>query len=350
MKAAQIIKHREPLVVGEVADPTPGPKDAVVKVEASGICRSDWHAWMGDWEWLGLSPELPIIPGHEFGGEVVAIGNEVKNIQVGDRVTSPFHHGCSHCANCMNGNSNRCDNLNIYGFNFNGSYAEYILVTEADFNLIQLPDEVDAQTAAAIGCRYMTGFHAVNRARVRPGEWLVVHGTGGVGLSATQVAAASGALVIAVDIDDDKLTKAKEEGAAYTINAKDENTTEAIREITKGGAHVSIEALGIEETILNSVFSLRKGGRHIQVGLTTSEEGGFVGLPVDMITSMELEILGSIGNPHTDYDGLLQLISSGRLNPKTLVSKEVSLNEASKVLDEMTSYNTLGFNIITNFS
>jgi threonine dehydrogenase-like Zn-dependent dehydrogenase len=171
----------------------------------------------------------------------------------------------------------------------------------------------------------------------------------GVGLSATQVASALGALVIAVDVDDKKLEKASEEGAVATVNARNENVVEAIQEITKGGAHVSIEALGIQETILNSVLSLRKGGRHVQVGLTTSEEQGIVGLPVDAITAMELEIIGSIGNPHSDYNGLLQLISSGRLNPKTLISKEVSLSEASQVLNEMTNFNTLGFNVITKF-
>lgn len=349
MRAAQIVKHREPLRVGNVPDPTPGPKDAIVKIEASGICRSDWHAWMGDWEWIGLSPELPIIPGHEFGGVVVEIGKDVQNYKIGDRVTAPFHHGCTHCDNCLSGKSNRCDNLEIFGFNFDGAYAEYVRVTEADFNLVKLPEEVDSQSAAAIGCRYMTGYHAVNRGRVRPGEWLVVHGTGGVGLSATQVATALGALVIAVDVDDRKLDKAREEGAVATVNARKENVVEAIQEITQGGAHVSIEALGIKETILNSVLGLRKGGRHVQVGLTTSEEEGIVGLPVDAITAMELEVIGSIGNPHADYHGLLQLISSGRLNPKSLISREVSLSEASDVLNEMTSFNTLGFNVITSF-
>lgn len=123
MLAAQIVKQREPLKVGNVPDPTPGPKDIVIKVEASGICRSDWHAWMGDWEWLGLAPELPIIPGHEFGGVVVEVGKEVQNLKVGDRITAPFHHGCTHCDNCKSGHSNRCDNLEIFGFNFDGAYA-----------------------------------------------------------------------------------------------------------------------------------------------------------------------------------------------------------------------------------
>lgn len=274
----------------------------------------------------------------------------MQNLKVGDRITAPFHHGCTHCDNCKSGHSNRCDNLEIFGFNFDGAYAEYVLIKDADFNAIKLPEEVDSKTAAAIGCRYMTGFHAVNRGRVKPGEWLVVHGAGGVGLLATQVASALGALVIAVDVDDKKLEKASEEGAVATVNARKDSVVEAIQEITKGGAHVSIEALGIQETILNSVLCLRKDGRHVQVGLTTSEEQGIVGLPVDAITAMELEIIGSIGNPHSDYNGLLQLISSGRLNPKTLISREVSLSEASDILNEMTNYNTLGFNVITKFA
>lgn len=350
MRAAQIIEQRKPLLIGNVPDPTPGPKDVIVRVEASGICRSDWHAWMGDWEWIGLSPQLPIIPGHEFGGVVEAVGAEVKGFKAGDRVTSPFHRGCTTCKNCMSGNSNRCDDLQIFGFSFDGAYAEYILIPDGDFNLIKLPDGVDSQAAAAIGCRYMTGFHAIVRGAVQPGEWVVIHGVGGVGLSAVQVGNAVGAMVIAVDVDDEKLAMAKREGAVATINARNENVVEAIQEITKGGAHVSLEALGIRETIMNSIHSLRKGGRHVQVGLTTKEEGGVVGLPVDMITAMELEIVGSIGNPHAEYDGLLRLISQGRLNPKSLVTKEVALSDVTSVLNEMTNYNTFGFNVITDFT
>ena len=349
MKAAQIVEFKKPLRVGEVPDPTPGPKDVIVRVEACGICRSDWHAWMGDWSWLGLKPTLPIIPGHEFGGVVEAVGSDVKNFKPGDRVTAPFHEGCGHCSHCRVGHSNRCDTIAIYGFKFDGSFAEYVCVRNADFNLVKLPDEVDTLTAAAIGCRYMTAYHGVNRSRVKPGEWVVVHGSGGVGLSAIQVANALGGIVIAVDIDDAKLEKAKQEGAAFTINSKKQNVIQAVREITKGGAHVSIEALGIRETILNSVMCLRKGGRHVQIGLTSSAEGGMVMLPIDAVTAQELEIVGSIGNPRSDYDGLLSLIAQGKLNPKSLVSRQVTLDEASQVLQEMSEYKTVGFNVITSF-
>ncbi|GIM47903.1 alcohol dehydrogenase [Collibacillus ludicampi] len=349
MKAAQILEHRKPLRIGEVPDPTPGPKDVILRVEACGVCRSDWHAWMGDWEWIGLSPQLPIIPGHEFGGVVEAVGKEVKNFRPGDRVTAPFHEGCSHCPNCLSGHSNRCDHLQIFGFSYDGGYAQYVRVPNGDFNLIRLPDEVDTLTAAAIGCRYMTGYHGVMRANVEPGNWLAVHGAGGVGLSAVQVGNAIGAQVIAVDVDDAKLAKAKEEGAVAVVNARKENVTEAIKEITQGGAHASIDALGIRETILNSVLCLRKGGRHVQIGLTTKEEGGMVGLPVDAITAMELEVVGSLGNPHSAYDGLLALIARGKLNPKSLVTREIALDDVSSVLDDMTNFKTFGFNVITEF-
>lgn len=349
MRAAQILEHRMPLRIGEVPDPTPGPTDVIVRVEACGVCRSDWHAWMGDWAWIGLSPQLPIIPGHELGGVIEAVGKDVKNFRPGDRVTTPFHEGCTHCSNCLSGHSNRCDNLAIFGFSYDGAYAEYVRVPNGDFNLIRLPDEVDTLTAAAIGCRYMTGYHGVLRGNVQPGNWLAIHGAGGVGLSAVQVGNAVGAMVIAVDVDDAKLAKAKEEGAVAVVNARKENVVEAIKEITKGGAHASIDALGIRETILNSVLGLRKGGRHVQIGLTTKEEGGMVDLPIDAITAMELEIVGSIGNPHSAYDGLLALIAQGKLNPGSLVSKQVALDDVSDILDDMTNFQTFGFNVITKF-
>lgn len=351
MKAATMVRHREPLQVGEVSDPTPGPQDAILKIDACGICRSDWHAWQGDWSWIGLSPELPIIPGHEFGGVVEEVGRDVTRYKPGDRVTVPFHSGCGRCEYCLRGLPNLCDNIAIFGLvtGFNGGYAEYVLVRNADFNLISLPDNVDGIAAAALGCRYMTGYHGVLRANARPGDWVVVHGAGGVGLSAIQVATSIGYKVIAVDIDAAKLEKARQEGAVAVLNAKQEDVPQAVKEITKGGAQASIDALGIRETVQNSVMSLRKGGRHVQVGLTSSEEGGIVPLPVDMFTAMELEFVGSLGNPHPDFRGLLSLVSQGRLNPKSLVSCEVALEDASRVLEEMSGFKTMGFNVISKF-
>ncbi|MCL8207869.1 MAG: zinc-dependent alcohol dehydrogenase family protein [Actinomycetia bacterium] len=349
MKAVRIVATRQPLVFEDLPDPTPGPDDAVVRVQATGICRSDWHAWMGDWTWIGLAPTLPIVPGHEFGGEVVAVGANVREFAVGDRVTVPFHNACGHCAYCRAGSPNLCANTGIYGFSWDGSFAEYVRVPHADFNLIRLPDTVDALTAAAMGCRYMTGYHGVMRGGVRPGHWVAVQGAGGVGLSAIQVAAAVGAQVVAVDIDDAKLDKAREEGAVAVVNARRANVPEAVREITGGGAHVGIDALGIRETILNSILSLRKGGRHVQIGLTTAAEGGMVAVPIDAVTAMELEIVGSLGNPHPAYDGLLSLVAAGRLRPRNLVEREVGLEDVNAVFAAMTEFQTRGFNVVTRF-
>lgn len=350
MRAAVVKEANQPLVIEDVADPTPGPDDAVLRVEASGICRSDWHGWQGDWQWLGLGIELPAILGHEFGGEVAAVGDNVRNFREGDRVTAPFHHACGRCEFCVAGRSNICADVFVYGFaGVKGSYSEYLLITEADTNLISLPENVAATSAAALGCRYMTGFHAIGRGRTAPGEWVAVQGAGGVGLSAIQTGAAVGAQVIAVDIDDDKLDQAKQAGASAVVNSRTENVAEAIQEITKGGAHVGIDALGIQETITNSITSLRKGGRHVQVGLTGAEEQGVAQVPIDAVTASEIEILGSFGNPQHDYPGLLALVAQGRLDPQALIEREVGLGDVNEVFDNMSEFKTRGFNIITQF-
>ncbi|MFC4486504.1 zinc-dependent alcohol dehydrogenase family protein [Tepidiphilus baoligensis] len=351
MKAAVMVKHREALKIDELPNPKPGPDDVVLRVEACGICRSDWHAWQGDWAWVGISPDLPIVPGHEIGGVVEEVGSNVKKYRKGDAVTVPFHSACGHCEYCLQGRPNICENVVIFGLStgYNGGYAQYVVVRNADFNLIRLPENVDTMAAAAIGCRYMTAFHGVVRAGGKPGEWVAVHGAGGVGLSAVQIAAALGKNVIAVDIDQAKLEKAKQEGAVAVVNAKRDKVPEAIKEITKGGAHASIEALGVRETTLNSVLSLRRGGRHVQVGLTTKEEGGMISLPVDLFVALEAEFVGSFGNPHPDYAGLLALMSQGKLNPKSLISREVALEEVNDVFKAMSEYKTMGFNVITRF-
>jgi D-arabinose 1-dehydrogenase-like Zn-dependent alcohol dehydrogenase len=347
MRAAQLIDFKKPLLIGQVPDPIIGPKDVIVRVEACGVCRGDWLAWKGKMDWNGIIPEPPIILGHEFSGVIEEVGREVTNFRVGDRVISPYHAGCTHCENCMSGNSNRCDDLSILGFSYNGTFAEYVRIPNGDFNLIWLPDEVDSLTGAAISCRYMTGYHGVMRGNVQAGDWLVVHGVGGVGLSVIQVGNASGALVIAVDVDDAKLKKAKEEGAVVTINARKENVIEKVLEVTKGGAHVSFEAVGLQETILNSVHSLKKGGRHVQIGLT--EKVGIDKFPINSISAKELQIIGVTGNPHAQYERLLTLISNGKLNPKSLVTKEISLNDVTTVLEDMNNYKTFGYNVITKF-
>jgi propanol-preferring alcohol dehydrogenase len=351
MRAARITDFGAPLEVGDVPEPTPGPTDALLKIEASGICRSDWHAWNGDWDWVGLKPALPVTPGHEIGAVVEEVGRDVRTLRPGDRVTVPFHEGCGHCAWCRQGRTNLCDNLEFIGFTHDGGYAEYAVAYNADYNVIRLPDSVDSMTAAAIGCRYMTAFHAVmHQGAIRPGDWVAVHGAGGVGLSAVQIASAIGANVIAVDIDQAKLAKAEQEGAVGTVDGREDDVPDAIRELSKGGVRVSVVALGRKQMVNNSIHSLLKGGRHVQVGLTSQEEQGMVALPIDLIIEHELEFAGSMGNPHMYYPNLLSLVERGRVNPRSLITAEVGLEQVTDVLHAMTDFATVGFTVINRFA
>lgn len=350
MKAAQLVGFREPLQIGDVADPTPGDGEVVISVEASGICRTDWHAWNGDWEWVGMVPVLPLIMGHEIGAVVSAVGKGVTKIAVGDRVTVPFHESCGTCKFCSEARSNLCDHMDFLGLTHDGGYAQFAVVRNADYNCVKLPDDVDALSAAAMGCRYMTAFHAVTRqGGLTPGDWVVVLGCGGVGLSAVQIASALGGRVIAVDVSDAKLEKAKAEGALVGINGRSEDIVDVVRDVTGAGANVAIGGIGLGNLIERGIHSLRKGGRLVQVGLTSKDEQGWVRIPIDYIIESEIEIVGSVGNPHVDYPRLLGLVESQVLQPASLVSKTVSLEDVNGVIAGMDAYETLGFEVITRF-
>ncbi len=350
MKAAVMTEFRKPLEIMDLPDPEPGPDDALIRVEACGICRSDWHLWQGDWTWMGIQPQLPLVMGHEMAGVVEAVGSGVRSFRVGDRVTLPFHMACGRCEYCQTGRSNICLAHGAIGTHFNGGYGHLVAVPAADANLVHLPDAVDATTAAALGCRYMTSYHAlVDQAELQPGEWVAVFGVGGVGLSAVQIAAALGAQVIAVDISEQKLRIAKAEGAAAVIDAHGQNASEQVREITKGGADMAVDAVGASETALPALQSIRKGGRHLQIGLTGAKDKGTFALPVDVMLVQEISFIPSLGCPTTSYRGLLALVASGKLNPKRLVTRCLPVEEAGQVLDSMTNYNTVGFNVISKW-
>ena len=350
MKAARLVEIAQPLVIEDVAVPEPGPREAVVRVAVEGICRTDWHTWMGDWSWVGLAPPLPITMGHEFAGEITAVGAEVTAVRIGDRVAVPFHEACGRCPYCRAGRTNLCDALEFLGMTHDGGYAEYVRVVNADLNCVPLPDEVSSDDAAALGCRFMTAWHALqHQAGLRAGEWLAVHGVGGIGLSAVQIGAALGAGVIAVDIDDRKLQAARGQGAAVTIDARDTDVAQAVKEATGGGAHVALGGLGAASLVQAAIRSLRKGGRLVQVGLTSKEEQGIVGIPLDELIEAELTIVGSVGNPHIHLPALLQLVGDKRLDPAALITERVSLEQAQAVLERMTNFDTVGFALIDRF-
>ena len=263
MKAVVFEEFKGDIQVKNVPDPTPPDDGVVLKIAATGLCLSDWHGWQGHDQDI----VLPHVPGHELAGEIVALGKSVKNFKLGDRVTVPFVGGCGHCDQCHSGNQQVCDDQFQPGFTHWGSFAEYTALHRADLNLVKLPEEISNETAALLGCRFITSFRAVvEQGNLKGGEFVVVHGCGGVGLSAIMIANAMGAQVIAVDINNETLKLAKELGAVATVNSNNShNVVQEIRELTKGGAHVSLDALGHPDTCFNSIANLRKRGKHRQV-------------------------------------------------------------------------------------
>ncbi len=351
MKAAVFEETRKPLVVKDVPDPECAPGSAIVQVEANGICRSDWHFWSGDWTWLGLAIQSGAILGHEFCGVVLETGKDVRNFKKGDRVVVPFSQGDGTCEFCRNGSSNICLTPLMPGVSYSGGFGRLVPVPFADLNLVALPKSVEFVEAAAMGCRFMTSFHGVvDRAQVKPGEWVAVFGCGGIGLSAINVAAAIGANVIGIDLDSAKLELAKGMGAMHVVNGKKTDAVAAVVDITKGGAHVAVDALGIATTCRNAIMSLRKQGRHLQIGLTTKVEGGEVPMPIDRIVLMELQLIGSLGMQASHYPAMLQMLEAGKISPKKMVTGTTNLSGINKIFDEMNTYQNVGCTVINNYS
>ncbi|MGQ4516711.1 alcohol dehydrogenase catalytic domain-containing protein [Streptomyces sp. DW26H14] len=334
--------------VREVPDPVPSPDGVVVRVEASGLCRSDWHGWMGHDDGIAL----PHVPGHELAGRVEAVGASVVNWRPGDRVTVPFVCACGRCAACAAGEQQVCEAQEQPGFTHWGSFAELVPLRHADANLVAVPDAMSFLTAASLGCRFATAYRAVaERARVRPGEWLAVYGCGGVGLSAVMIAAAAGARVVAVDVAPRALELAREFGAAATVDAAAAARTAAgqgtaagsdpapaadiaaaVLDVTGGGAQVSLDALGSTATCAASVLSLRRRGRHVQVGLLP---GGGTPVPMDRVVAYEIDVLGSHGMAAHAYPRLMRQVAAGGLRPDLLVTSVVGLDAVPAALAAM---------------
>ena len=342
MRAIYFSEFKGELSVKEVEAPKAPLHGVVIKVEATGLCRSDWHAWSGH----DSDVQLPHVPGHELAATIHELGEGVTKFEVGDRVTVPFVNGCGKCGFCRSGNAQVCPTQTQPGFTQWGSFAEYVSIENADFNLIALPEEISFSTAAALGCRFATAFRGiVDRAQVKQGEWVAIYGCGGVGLSAIMIAKALGAKVLAVDINPVALSKASELGADYAINSSLVNPVTTIRDLTEHGAHVSIDALGAESTAQNCVLSLRRRGRHLQLGLLLTESGN-TPMPMARVIGWELDILGSHGMAAVDYPKMLEMVASGKLQPQRLVDREVSLIDGATALSQMERSPNAGITII----
>lgn len=346
MRAVLYEEFGGPVAVRDVPDPQPAPDGVVVRVGASGICRSDWHGWVGH----DADIDVPHVPGHELAGVVDEVGGDVTRWRVGDRVTVPFVAGCTQCPPCLAGDQQVCENQFQPGFTAWGSFAERVALRHADANLVRLPDSMGFTTAASLGCRFATSFRAVvDQGRVRGGEWVAVHGAGGVGLSAVMIAAGMGAQVVAVDIRPEALELASALGASATINASSiDDVPAAVHDATAGGAHLSVDALGSAITARNSVLSLRRRGRHVQVGLMVGSDAQ-AGMSMDRVVAWELELYGSHGMQAHRYDAMLAMVESGVLAPERLVTRSVTLDEAPEVLVTMDDFDALGVVVIDRF-
>ncbi len=316
--------------VREVPEPDVPPNGAVIKVEATGVCRSDWHAWQGH-----EPVPLPHIPGHEFAGVVSAVGAKVKRAKIGDRVTAPFVCGCGRCDFCRRGDAQVCPNQSQPGFSHAGSFADYVVVNAADTNLVPLPKGVPMTAAAALGCRFATAYRAlVGHGRLVRDQTVAVFGCGGVGLSAVMIATALKARVIAVDVSPRALDAAAELGAIETVRADASDPADVIHDLTDGGAHITIDAIGSPAIVSAAVRSLRRRGRHVQVGLLLGDDA-MTAVPMDRVISRELEIYGSHGMPAIDYPAMLDLIARGKLQPERLIGRTITLDEAPDALAAM---------------
>ncbi len=332
--------------IAPVADPSPEGHSVVIEVKASGVCRSDWHCWLGH----DTGVTLPHVPGHEFAGVVAEVGSHVSRFRIGDRVMIPFINACGSCPECYTGNQQVFTYQTQPGFTHWGSFAQFTRVDQADHNLVPMPASMSFETAASMGCRFVTAFRAVvDQGQVKPGVWVAVHGCGGVGLSSIMIAVAMGARVVAVDVDQNKLKMAKDLGASATVDASAiDQVGAAIQDLTGGGAQVSLDAFGHPQACVNSIQSLRPLGRHVQVGLLMADQAN-PALPMDIVIGKELEILGSHGMQAHRYPAMLQMIESGRLRPEQLLGRTISLDDAPDILMAMDGAAQVGVTVINQF-
>ncbi|WP_423184953.1 zinc-binding dehydrogenase [Arthrobacter sp. NyZ413] len=341
MRAMVMEQIAGPLEVRDVDEPEVLPGGVVIDVVATGLCRSDWHAWAGHDDIA-----LPHVPGHEFAGVIAAVGPGVAKWSVGERVTAPFVEGCGECEWCLAGNAQVCPQQQQPGFTHWGSFAERVAIHAADTNLVAIPDGVTFEAAASLGCRFATAYRALtSRARLAAGEWVTVVGAGGVGLSAVMIAKALGGKVIAVDRNAAALEVATSLGADEVLLADGSDIPAQVHAITAGGAHVAIDAVGSEQTSADAILSLRRRGRHVQIGLLPPVDG-HPRVPMARVIAWELDVFGSHGMAAADYPGMLALIEAGRLRPQGLIERVIGLDEAALLLPRFDAAKVAGMTMV----
>lgn len=349
MRAAVYTAFGGPIRVKNIEKPRAKPGGVVLRVHATGVCRSDWHGWKGHDSDI-VDHGLPFVPGHELSGVVSEVGDGVTSFCCGMRVAVPFILSCGVCRECARGRPTICEDQAQPGFTMLGSFAEYVAIPRAERNLCELPDNVSFAEAAALGCRTTTAFRAiVQRGQIAAGETLAVFGCGGLGLSSVLCGAAAGATVIAVDVNPEARKKAMDLGAVYTIDASTaaggkDHVIERVRQLTNGNmADVTADAAGFAATSELAVWCVRRGGRCVQVGLPLGKHQPEV--PMARVANREIEIIGSHGLAAHDMPAVLALVADGKLNVKALIERTCSLEEGAKAIEAMDHGSPLGMTI-----
>lgn len=317
----------QPLKVEGVPVPATGDDQVLVEVKAASICHSDLHTIAG----RQVPAFMPITLGHEASGVVAAVGKNVHNVEVGDRIGIDYVQSCGRCQFCLKGKDNLCDNFTVMSFNTPGSWTEQVVVPQRHVH--RLPASIGFPEGAMLNCAVMTAYHAVKFAQMAPGASVLVYGLGGVGLSLLKWVRIAGATdIIAVDIEDEKLRIARREGATATVNPKEGNPVEQVRKLSSGGVDIGFEVIGKTESERNVVSSVKKGGQAVLVGMNWDP------LPVHVVNDMqvpEVKIMSPQDHLKSEIPEVLRLIETGRFVFGDAVTHRFplrSVNEAVGVL------------------
>jgi propanol-preferring alcohol dehydrogenase len=304
MKAAVVREFGKPLVIEERTIPDPGPGQILVKYEATGVCHTDLHAANGDWP---VKPKPPFIPGHEGVGYVAKLGAGVSRIKEGDRVGVPWlHTACGCCSPCRTGWETLCGSQQNTGYSVNGTFAQYGL---ADPDYVgRLPDNLAFGPAAPVLCAGVTVYKGLKETEVKPGEWVVISGIGGLGHMAVQYAKAMGMHVVAADIYDDKLKLATQLGADLVVNGTAADAIEQVQKAT-GGVHGALVTAVSPKAMEQAYGFLRSKGTMSLVGLPP----GFISLPVFETVLKRITVRGSIVGTRQDLEESLQFAGEGKV-------------------------------------
>lgn len=324
MRAAVAREFGAPLTIEELPVPRPGPGEVLVKIEATGVCHTDLHAVDGDWP---VKPALPLIPGHEGVGRVVALGASVGDLKEGDAVGIPWlHDACGHCEYCQTGWETLCEQQHNSGYSVNGTYADYALAKAAYIG--HLPANPDFAALAPILCAGVTSYKGLVETEARPGEWVVISGIGGLGHVAIQYAKAMGLHVAALDVAPDKLALAESLGAEVTANAATEDAVAKVRAATGGGAHGVLVTAVSPAAFAQAVACSRRRGTVALVGLPP----GDFPTPIFDLVLKRITVRGSIVGTRKDLADALAFAAEGKVKATVAVEP---LSAVNQVLDRL---------------